>query len=73
MLDKLRQRTIAQQIERIVSDDSLVELTHEAFILLDVDGIAEVDVSKDDVSFSVPLDKILIEHRFKFMLSSFAQ
>ena len=42
MLDNLRQREIAQQIERIVSDDSLVELTHEAFILLDVDGIAEV-------------------------------
>lgn len=42
MLDKIRQREITQQIERIVSDSSFVELTHEAFILLDVDRIAEV-------------------------------
>lgn len=51
MLDKLRQRTIAQQIERIVSDDSLVELTHEAFILLDVDGIAEVILTDERSNF----------------------
>lgn len=51
MLDKLRQRTIAQQIERIVSDDSLVELTHEAFILLDVDGIAEVILTDEKSNF----------------------
>lgn len=51
MLDKLRQRTIAQQIERIVSDDSFVELTHEAFILLDVDGIAEVILTDEKSNF----------------------
>lgn len=51
MLDKLRQREIAQQIERIVSDDSLVELTHEAFILLDVDGIAEVILTGERSNF----------------------
>lgn len=51
MLDKLRQRTIAQQIERIVSDDSLVELTHEAFILLDVDRIAEVILTDEKSNF----------------------
>ena len=51
MLDKLRQRTIAQQIERIVSDDSFVELTHEAFILLDVDGIAEVILTDERSNF----------------------
>lgn len=51
MLDKLRQREIAQQIERIVSDDSLVELTHEAFILLDVDRIAEVILTGERSNF----------------------
>jgi hypothetical protein len=51
MLDKLRQRTIAQQIERIVSDASFVELTHEAFILLDVDGIAEVILTDERSNF----------------------
>ena len=51
MLDKLRQREIAQQIERIVSDDSLVELTHDAFILLDVDGIAEVILTGERSNF----------------------
>lgn len=51
MLDKLRQRTIAQQIERIVSDSSFVELTHEAFILLDVDGIAEVIMTSEKSNF----------------------
>lgn len=51
MLDKLRQRTIANRIERIVSDSSFVELTHEAFILLDVDGIAEVIMTGEKSNF----------------------
>lgn len=51
MLDKLRQRTIAQQIERIVSDSSFVELTHEAFILLDVDRITEVILTDERSNF----------------------
>lgn len=51
MLDKIRQREITQQIERIVSDSSFVELTHEAFILLDVDRIAEVILTDERSNF----------------------
>lgn len=51
MLDKLKQRAVAQQVERIVSDDSLVELTHEALILLGVDEIAEVLLTGEKSNF----------------------
>lgn len=40
MIDHIRQRHIASTIERIVSDDSLVDIPHEAFVLMDIDGIA---------------------------------
>lgn len=40
MIDLIRQRHIASTIERIVSDDSLVDMPHEAFVLMDIDGIA---------------------------------
>lgn len=39
-MDYFRQRSVANTIERIVSSDSLVDMSHEAFVLMDVDVLA---------------------------------
>lgn len=51
MTDHLKQRAIAQEIEKVVSKSSLIELPHEAFILLDVDNLAAFMLTEETVDF----------------------
>lgn len=51
MIDRLKQRILAQKIEKVVSESSLVELPHEAFILLGVDSISAFMLTDGAVDF----------------------
>lgn len=48
MLDAFKQRAVAGKIEKVVAENSLVAVPHEALVLIDVDNIAAYMLTDDD-------------------------
>lgn len=48
MVDAFKQRAVADKIEKVVSENSLVAMPHESLVLIDVDNIAAYMLTDDD-------------------------